>query len=361
MSDDKTTTTTGLAIIPRTFDETRELSEYLSNASLVPVSARKQPHNAMAMIMAGAEIGLAPMAALRAYHVIEGVPRLTADTMHAVVLKRPDLVAYMHPIEQAPERVVWEAKRRGEGAVPIRSMWDKARASQLPNFGKGPWRSGMQQMLNARAKAELARLVAPDIVGGLYALEEEEAAAVEVAAAPNYTAPPPSAASSAPAATTTTPSGKPNRTRKDPAPAAAAPPPIDVTPAPSPGVAQAARDHFNASAERVAAAPPPEPEIVDAEIVDEQPAAHAAAEPVESDDAFGEAPPPAMSDDDRKVKEYLDRLEGCKTKETVGKWREEASAWGQTRDAAIFDKLKAAYVAHTEKLKRAAAAGAAKS
>lgn len=364
MSDDKNTS---LAIIPRTFDETRALSEYLSNASLVPASARKQPHNAMAMIMAGAEIGLAPMAALRAYHVIEGVPRLTADTMHAVCLKRPDLVAYIHPVEQSPTRVVWKAKRRAEGAVEMSSTWDMERARKLPTFGKGPWVTNPQAMLNARAKAEIARLVAPDIVGGLYALEEEDAAAVEPAPAPNYTAPPAPAAST-PAAAGTTPSGKANRTRKADAAAAAAPP-VDVTP-PAGGVAQAARDHFADSQARVAASGeprpnspadvgyrPPEPEIVDAEIVDEQPAAHAAAESTEPDDGFGESPPPpAASDAERKAAEYIDKLATLTTKDAVAAWRVEASTWGQTQDVTIFDKLKAAYGAHTDKLKRAAAA-----
>jgi hypothetical protein len=363
MSDDKNTS---LAIIPRTFDETRALSEYLSNASLVPASARKQPHNAMAMIMAGAEIGLAPMAALRAYHVIEGVPRLTADTMHAVVLKRPDLVAYCHPVEQSPTRVVWKAKRRGEGAVEITATWDLERAKKLPNFGKGPWHTNPQAMLNARAKAEIARLVAPDIVGGLYALEEDDAAAaVEPAPAPNYTAPPAPAAST-PAATGTTPSGKANRTRKADAAAAAAPP-IDVTPAPAGGVAQAARDHFADSQARVAASGEPrpnspadvgnrplEPEIVDAEIIDEQPAAHAAAESTEPDDGFGESPPPAASDAERKAAEYIDKLATLTTKDAVAAWRVEASEWGKTQDVTIFDKLKEAYGA--DKLKRAAAA-----
>lgn len=349
MSDDKNQS---LAIIPRTFDETRSLAEYLANASLVPVSARKQPHNALAMIMAGAEIGLAPMAALRAYHVIEGVPRLTADTMHAVCLKRPDLVAYMHPIEQAPERVVWEAKRRGEGAVAIRVTWDKARASQLPNFGKGPWRTGMLQMLNARAKAELARLVAPDVVGGLYALEEE-IEAYEVPAAPNYTAP-----LAPPTAGATTPSGKANRTRKADPVAAAAPTagptdgPVDVTPPATTGVAQAARDDYAASSARVAAG---DPEIVDAEIVDEQPAAHTAAASTpaaqveaEPDDGFGEAPPAPVADEaTRKMSEYLKRIAaiqpGDKASAELTAWRIEASKWGETQSDEIFGTLKTAY------------------
>lgn len=354
MSDDKSQTS--LAIIPRTFDETRALSEYLSNASLVPASARKQPHNAMAMIMAGAEIGLAPMAALRAYHVIEGVPRLTADTMHAVILKRPDLVAYCQPVEQSPTRVVWKAKRRAEGAVEISSTWDLERARKLPNFGKGPWATNPQAMLNARAKAEIARLVAPDIVGGLYALEEEDAALDQVAAAPNYTAPPPPL-TPPPAAAGVTPSGKANRTRKAdaPPPPAASSAPVDVTPPSS-----------AASAPPAAAAAPPEPEIVDAEIVDEEPVAHAAAsssapavEPV--DDAFGETPPPpAGSEVDGKLAAYLASLAKIGKLEDLKPWRADASAWGQTQAAEIFDKLKAAYGERLAKLREAAAAGGAK-
>ena len=343
---------TSLAIVPRTFGETKELAEYLSNASLAPAAARKQPHNAMAMILAGAEIGLAPMAALRAYHVIEGVPRLTADMMHAVCLKRPDLVAYFQPVEQAPTRVTWKAKRRAEGAIEIPVTWDLERAKRLPNFGKGPWASNPLAMLNARAKAELARLVAPDIVGGLYAIEEETEAPDAIAAAPNYTIPPPpntpagpSSPASGPAGTT--PSGKPNRTRKTPEPPpAASSAPVDVTP-PS-------------SAPAAAAGPPPEPEIVDAEIVDESPAAHAApssSAATDGDDAFGEAPPVAPSGDvERRVASYLASLAKIDKLEDLKPWRADASEWGKMQEDAVFERLKTAYGERLAKLREAAAA-----
>lgn len=356
------TATTSLAIIPHSFDETKALAEYLANASIVPAHSRKQPHNALAMIMAGQEIGLAPMAALRAFHVIEGVPRLTADAMHAVVLMRPGIVEYMHPVENQPERVVWAAKRRGPSAVEIRVTWDKARATLLGKWGNGNWRTNGQQMLNARAKAELARLVAPDIVGGFYAIEEDEPIAdlgggVTVFAKPPEDA---QAAKGAPAGVATpAPADKPKTSRKSTTAAAAtsstpaanqAEPKTD--PPASSGPAAEARASYEASVERVraedaaraaaAAGPAKADEIEDAEIVEE---------PAKPDEDVGfDEEPAGAAGDPPEVVAFFTKLAACKSADDLKRLRAETLPWAQS-DAGrpYFDRIRDAFKEHQER------------
>ena len=64
-------------------------------------------------------------------------------------------------------------RRAGEGQ-PIRVTWttDDARKAGLLN--KQNWQRYPRQMLTARATSELARLIAPDSLGGLYTIEELE-------------------------------------------------------------------------------------------------------------------------------------------------------------------------------------------
>lgn len=171
-----------IAIVPRTFDEAVKMAEYLSASALVPAFCRKQPHAVFAMVAAGAEMGLAPMASLRALYVQvdrdgslrDGVPRMYADAMVAVCKARPDLCEYFYPVEQTPDRATWATKRKGD-PTEVRRSWDMERAKKAGLWGKGgPWTAHPQRMFSARAKAELAKDVYPDLVGGFMTPEEAD-------------------------------------------------------------------------------------------------------------------------------------------------------------------------------------------
>ena len=246
------------AIIPRTFAEAKEMAEYLSASALVPAFCRKQPHAVFAMVAAGAEMGLAPMASLRALYVQvdrngnmrDGVPRMYSDAMVAVCLARPDLCEYFTLIESSDTRATWETKRRG--SAPVRRTWDTDRAKKAGLLGNpGPWSAHQPRMLSARAKGELAKDVYPDLVGGFLTPEEDSEIADAAPLAPSDFA--------RPAATPVVvePPKPPAKAAKVPK---AAPPVIDVPAvevAPPPPVvesapAPAAVAHYDASAARVA-------------------------------------------------------------------------------------------------------------
>jgi hypothetical protein len=131
----------------------------------------------LAAMLAGAELGFDPMASLRAFDNIQGVPAPKAITLRAVVQGQGHKV---HIVESTAERAVVRGLRRGETEWQ-ESIWDMGRARAMgltekaadPN--KNPWKKQPQAMLVARATAEVCRWIASDAIMGMpYAAEEIE-------------------------------------------------------------------------------------------------------------------------------------------------------------------------------------------
>ena len=159
-----------IAIIPRSTDETYELAERLSKATTISAELRGNPANVLAAIMAGAELGFAPMAALRSVHVIKGVPKLSADAMAAVVLASGK-AQYFEPKGDATNTsATWVTKR--VGSEREHSVTWTAEDAKRAGLVSDNHRLYPRQMLSARAKSELARLVFPDLLSGIYTEEE---------------------------------------------------------------------------------------------------------------------------------------------------------------------------------------------
>jgi hypothetical protein len=141
----------------------------LVQTSFVPEAFRNKPHEATAAILAGAEIGLDPMAALRSFDIIQGTAAPRANTLRAVVQSRGHEIVVA---ESTATRAVVRGRRRGE-ANWQESRWTIERAKGLNLTGKKNWREQPGAMLVARATAECARLIASDAILGIpYASEE---------------------------------------------------------------------------------------------------------------------------------------------------------------------------------------------
>jgi len=159
-----------LAIIPRTVDEVRSLAAMFSKSSLLPPDLRGKEADVFVSIMAGQELGLPPMAALRGVHVVKGKPVLAADSMVGVVLGS-GLAEYFSCIDESATSVTYETKRKGS-PHPQRCTWGLEDAKRAGLDGEN-WRKYPRAMLKARCKAMLARDVYPDVLAGCY--DEDEA------------------------------------------------------------------------------------------------------------------------------------------------------------------------------------------
>lgn len=159
-----------LAIIPKTVEEVRSLAAMFAKSSLLPPDLRGKEADVFVSIMAGQELGLPPMAALRGVHVVKGKPVLSADSMVGIVLGS-GLAEYFSCVEETTEAVTYETKRRGS-PHPQRCTWAIEDAKRAGLDGDN-WRRYPRAMLKARCKAMLARDVYPDVLAGCY--DEDEA------------------------------------------------------------------------------------------------------------------------------------------------------------------------------------------
>lgn len=173
MSENKST---ALAVVdptrafePNSFREAVELSKVLIASGLMPRSVGR-PEAAVTIIMAGRELGLTAMQSLRAIHVVEGKPTLSADLMVALVKKLPDC-EYFRLVKSTGEIATYETKRRGDPEPTTLSFtFEEAKAAGLT--GKDNWRKYTAAMLRARASAALCRAVYPDAMMGIYDPDE---------------------------------------------------------------------------------------------------------------------------------------------------------------------------------------------
>lgn len=148
---------------------THKMAQTLVETSFVPQAFRGKPVEATAAMLAGAEVGLNPMASLRAFDVIQGTAAPRALTLRAIVQSHGH---EMVVAESTHERCVVRGRRKGETDWQ-ESEWDLDRAKRLKLTGKENWQNQPKAMLLARATAECARLVAADAILGIpYAAEE---------------------------------------------------------------------------------------------------------------------------------------------------------------------------------------------
>jgi hypothetical protein len=157
---------TAIAVVRRSDDDLVALAEKLAKSTLLPKPMQGKMPDVLVTIMAGQEMGLAPMASLRAFHVIEGKPVMSSDGMVALVLGSGKAV-YFDCVEESDTSVTYETLRVGS-KVPQRCTWTWEMAKKAALHQKDNWRCYPRQMLASRAKAELARRVYPDVLMGCY-------------------------------------------------------------------------------------------------------------------------------------------------------------------------------------------------
>jgi len=137
------------------------------------------PQAVLATVMAGRELGIPAMGALRAFHIIEGKQSMAAATMVAIVLKS-GLAEYFTPVTISDTEVTYTTHRKG-APNPItlthtfemaKKAWPKKANDWEKAFEASGWGRNPTDMLVARCTARLARMIYPDLLAGLYTPEE---------------------------------------------------------------------------------------------------------------------------------------------------------------------------------------------
>lgn len=157
-----------------TLNETLTLGEVLAKSGFF--ADTKQAAQAVVKILAGRELGIAPVAAMKGIHVIEGKIELSA-TLMAALIKRSGKYSYriMKLDAKECEIVFFEGAQQAGPAVNF-SLEDAKTAGLA---GKKNWTQYAEDMLFARALSRGARRYCPDIFSGPIYVEGE----IEVEAA----------------------------------------------------------------------------------------------------------------------------------------------------------------------------------
>ena len=146
-----------------------EVAKGLVGTSFVPAQFKGKPEEATAAILAGAEVGLSPMAALKSFDIIQGTAAPRALTLRAIVQSQGH---EMILDESTENRCKMRGRRRGESDWTT-VTWTIDRAKGLGLTSKDNWKKQPAAMLVARATGELATLIAADAILGIgYTIEE---------------------------------------------------------------------------------------------------------------------------------------------------------------------------------------------
>lgn len=157
---------------PRTMNDAFKLAAHTHASRLF--SGYGSPDAVLSTILAGRELGMPAMVSLRAFHIVEGQPRLSAEALRARVIASGK-AKFFRCTERTPTRATFETQRGDDPVQTItysvedaRQAWTKGEDKFLASgWGKHP-----ADMCVARASSKLARLVYPDVTLGMYAVEE---------------------------------------------------------------------------------------------------------------------------------------------------------------------------------------------
>lgn len=153
-------------------DAAYRVAAKLCGTQFAPQAYRGKPEEATAAILAGAEVGLSPMASLRAFDNIQGTPAPKAITLRAIV---QSLGHEIRVVEETPTRAVVTGLRKGAPeSERMTSEWTYERAEKAGYVAKNPnYKTKPAEMLVARATGAVCRWIAADAIMGMpYTAEE---------------------------------------------------------------------------------------------------------------------------------------------------------------------------------------------
>jgi hypothetical protein len=139
-------------------------------SSLAPDALRGRPQDALIVLMAGRELGFAPMQSMRMLSVIKGKVTLSADATVALVRRSGECIEW-RCVETTAQRATYTTRRKGD-TEPTTLTWTIEQAQRAGLAGGQGWRSYPEAMLRARCASALARVVYPDLVAGIYDPDE---------------------------------------------------------------------------------------------------------------------------------------------------------------------------------------------
>ncbi len=156
------------AILPTTLAQARALAKQLAGSAAVPVALRGKPDDLLAIILAGAELGIPPMRATANLYIGEqGKVLMSADCMVGICLSRGGAIWCS---DDRDTFTTYNATR-AEGTM-YSWTWSDQDTIAAGLADRPWWVAYTKQMRHARASAAVARRAFPDVLAGIYCTEE---------------------------------------------------------------------------------------------------------------------------------------------------------------------------------------------
>jgi hypothetical protein len=150
-------------------NEVGDLAARVSTTSFVPTGIRGKTAEIAACILTGREIGIGPMTSLNEIHVINGRPCMSSKLMRSLAFAAGHEITF--PV--LTDEKVTAKGRRADSDQWTEVTWTMKDAQRIGVASRDTWKSYPRAMLQARASSELCRLLFPDALGGVsYAMEE---------------------------------------------------------------------------------------------------------------------------------------------------------------------------------------------
>ena len=170
-----------VAMPTRTLPTRDELSVIASIAASVVKAAghavpkeMDSPYKAMAVMLAGWELGMKPMTALRHIFVVNGRTEPDAQAMMGVV-RALDPTADFIFHEWTEDACKVELRRQGRTALTIEyTITDAQKSGQIGRVQGGPWAKYPRDMLAWAAVKRVCRLGAPDLINAIPSVAVED-------------------------------------------------------------------------------------------------------------------------------------------------------------------------------------------
>ncbi|MFE8106947.1 hypothetical protein [Sphingomonas melonis] len=158
------------AFVPTTLEEAWKLSGALAASGMTPKAYGQDQNKIMVGIMAGAEVGLTPFAALQSIAVIGNNPSLWGDGALALV----QASGFLEDMEETDDGQTATCRLNRVGrSTPIVRSFSMEDAKKAGLAGKsGPWSQYPARMRQMRARAFALRDGFSDVLKGLHIAEE---------------------------------------------------------------------------------------------------------------------------------------------------------------------------------------------
>lgn len=144
------------------------LATAVASTQMIPKHFQGKPDECAAAMLYGASLGLDPMQSVRQIYVVHGQAALYARAMAALILGAGHKV---WTVESTDESVTVSGSRRGDDHVET-STWTFARANKAGYTNNAKYKTDPQAMLYSKALSEVCRKIAPDVLSGVYSVEE---------------------------------------------------------------------------------------------------------------------------------------------------------------------------------------------